>query len=118
MSANIKHYIDTCLNCHRVKSVQHKPHGQLEPLPPATSLFSEITMDFITNLLPCNRQSQVFNSIFVLVDRYTKMAMYIPSMIDWEVETMANVVAKTLLWKHGSPEAFILDKGSLFTVYY
>ena len=31
---------------------------------------------------------------------------------------MANVVAKTLLWKHGSPKAFISDRGSLFTAHY
>ena len=31
---------------------------------------------------------------------------------------MTNIVAKTLLWKHGSPEAFILDRGSLFIAYY
>ena len=31
---------------------------------------------------------------------------------------MANVVAKTLLCKHGFPEAFILDRGSLFTAHY
>ena len=84
----------------------------------AASLFSEIIIDFITNLLPCSRKGQVSNSILVLVDRYTKMAIYILSQIDWEAETIADVVVKTLLWKHGSLETFILDKASLFTAHY
>ena len=82
------------------------------------SCFSEITMDFITDLLLCNWKDQVFNSILILVDRYMKMAMYILSWMDWEVKIMANVVAKTLLWKHSFPETFILDRGSLFTAHY
>ena len=97
MSANIKYSVDTCSNCHQVKLVQHKPHGQLEPLSPAASLFSKITIDFISNLLPYNWQGKVFNSILVLVDRYTKIAMYILSKMDWETKIMANVVAETLL---------------------
>ena len=75
-------------------------------------------MNFITNLLLYNWQDQVFNSILVFVDRYTKIAMYIPSRMDWKAETIADVVAKTLLWKYSSPETFISDRGSLFTAYY
>ena len=101
-----------------MKLVQHKLHGQLEPLPPTVFPFSEIMMDFITDLPPGNWRGQVFNLILVLVDRYTKMAMYILSGIDWEAETIANIVAEILLWKHGSPEAFILDRGSLFIAHY
>ena len=118
MSANIKQYVDTCSNCHQVKLVRHKPHGQLKPLPLAASPFSEITMDFITNLQSCNWQSQMFNLILILVNRYMKMAMYISSRMDWEAETMTNVVVKILFWKHSSPEAFISDRGSLFTTHY
>ena len=118
MSANIKHYIDTCSNCHWVKLVWHKPHRQLKPLPPAAFLFSEIMMDFIIDFPTCNWQSQVFNSILVLVNRYMKMTIYIPSRINWKAETIADVVTKTLLWKHGSSEAFILDRSSLFTAHY
>ena len=44
--------------------------------------------------------------------------MYIPSQMDWKAETMANIMAKTLLWKHDSLEVFILDKGSLFIAHY
>ena len=118
MNVNIKHYVNICSNCYWVKLVQHKPYGQLQLLPLAASPFSKITIDFITDLLPCNQKSQVFNSILVFVDRYTKIAMYIPSQIDWKAKTMANVIAKTLLWKHSFPEVFILDRGNLFTTHY
>ena len=118
MSANIKQYVNTCLNCHRVKLIRHKLHGQLELLSPAAFPFNEIMIDFITNLPPCNRRGQVFDLILVLVDRYTKMAMYISSRMDWEAKTMTDVVTKILLWKHNSLEAFISDRDSLFTAHY
>ena len=35
-------------------------------------------MDFITDLLPSNLHGKVYDSILVVVDRYTKMARYIP----------------------------------------
>ena len=51
ISANIKQYVNMCLNYHWVKLIRHKPHGQLELLPSAAFLFDEITMDFIIDLL-------------------------------------------------------------------
>jgi len=36
-------------------------------------------MDFITNLPPSPSEGTVFNSIFVVVDWYTKMSLYIPT---------------------------------------
>ena len=35
-------------------------------------------MDFITDLLPSNLYGKVYDSILVVVDRYTKIAWYIP----------------------------------------
>jgi hypothetical protein len=36
-------------------------------------------MDFITGLLLSRRGDSVFDAILVIVDRYTKMARYIPT---------------------------------------
>jgi hypothetical protein len=44
--------------------------------------FESIAMDFITNLPPSKDPvtGVVYDSIFVIVDRYTKFSRYIPTM--------------------------------------
>ncbi len=65
--------------CQRVKVKRHTPYGLLRSLLQPTRPQSEISMDFITSLLECKDLASRlnFDSILVVVDRYTKMAQYI-----------------------------------------
>jgi hypothetical protein len=53
---------------------RHHPHGLLQPLPVLASLWSSISMDFITNLSPFNS----YDSILMVVDHLTKMVHFSP----------------------------------------
>ena len=86
ISRDIKEYVDTCDTCHRIKPVRHKPYGTLNSLPPARGPFTDLTMDFITDMPPCEYQGMVYDSIFFVICRYTKMARYIAARMDWTAE--------------------------------
>ena len=74
----VKEYIRTCEVCQRTKTKRHKPYGELAPLPVPARPFEEITMDFITSLPPSKWRGHTYDSILVIVDRFTKAVQYIP----------------------------------------
>ena len=72
-TANLEdEYFDTC---QRTKATRRKYSGLLHPLPVASERWKSVTMDFITDLPPC----QGFDAITVVVDGHTKMAHLIAS---------------------------------------
>jgi hypothetical protein len=68
-------YIDLCDICNRVKAERQKPAGLLQPLPIPEWKWDNIGMDFIIGL---PRTKSGYDSIWVLVDRLTKVAHFIP----------------------------------------
>ncbi|KAH7427492.1 hypothetical protein KP509_10G046600 [Ceratopteris richardii] len=67
--------IRTCDTCNRSKVPRHKPHGILQPLPIPERPWASLSMDFITDL----PKSDKYDVILVIVDRFTKMAHFIPT---------------------------------------
>lgn len=73
-------------------------------------------MDFVTDLPPSrDSEGRVFNSLFVVVDRYTKMAKYIPVLKTITAERLADVFIEHIVSQFGIPEGIVSDRGSVFT---
>ena len=77
MSKEIWTYVHKYTTYCRIKSACHKLYRQLQSLQKPAKPWSNMTMDFITNLLSCNRSGKVYNLILVVMDRYIKMIRYI-----------------------------------------
>ncbi|GJY01612.1 putative reverse transcriptase domain-containing protein [Tanacetum coccineum] len=76
MKAIIAEYVGKCLTCSRVKAECQKPSGLLvQPEIPMWK-WERITMDFITKL---PKTSNGHDTIWVIVDRLTKSAHFIPT---------------------------------------
>jgi len=75
MKKEIAAYVARCDTCCRVKAIHLKPAGLLQPLFIPGWKWEEISMDFIVGLPP-NQKGH--NSIWVIVDRLTKSAHFIP----------------------------------------
>ncbi|GJR63230.1 putative reverse transcriptase domain-containing protein [Tanacetum coccineum] len=76
MKAIIAEYVGKCLTCSRVKAECQKPSGLLvQPEIPMWAV-GEITMDFITKL---PKTSNRHDTIWVIIDRLTKSAHFIPT---------------------------------------
>ncbi|MBW0579465.1 hypothetical protein O181_119180 [Austropuccinia psidii MF-1] len=76
MTQFIKDYVSSCQHCSRNKNIHHKKFGFLKPLPIPNCPWICLTMDFITQLLLSNS----FDPILVIVDRFSKMPVFIPTM--------------------------------------
>jgi hypothetical protein len=74
--------------CRRVKAVHLKTAGQLNPLPIPSWKWDDISMDFIVGL---PKTSKGFDSIWVIVDRLTKLAHFLSVKTDLPPLAYANI---------------------------
>ncbi len=74
MKRHIAEYVALCYVCQQVKAEHKKPTGLLHPLQIPEWKWDEIGMDFITGL---PKTSTRYDSIWVIIDRFTKTARFI-----------------------------------------
>ncbi|WVZ84373.1 hypothetical protein U9M48_031411 [Paspalum notatum var. saurae] len=94
MKREIAKYVSECDVCQRVKADHLRPAGMLQPLAVPAWKWEDIHMDFIVGL---PRTSKGYDSIWVIIDRFTKSAHFIP-----------------IVSLHGVPLTITSDRGSLF----
>ena len=107
----IHHFVDSCDTCQRTKSRRHLPFGHLKSLPVPPYPWTSISMDLIEHLPTSNG----YNSILVIVDRLTKMAIFVPTTTSLTAEELARLYVHHVFSKHGVPTSIISDRGSEFT---
>ncbi|MBW0496704.1 hypothetical protein O181_036419, partial [Austropuccinia psidii MF-1] len=110
MTQFIKDYVSSCQQCSRNKNIHHKKFGLLKPLPIPSGPWICLSMDFITQLPLSNS----FDSILVIVDRFSKMAVFIPTIASITSLDLAHLFIKNIFSKHGLPSSIVSDRGSLF----
>ncbi|GJV09900.1 putative reverse transcriptase domain-containing protein [Tanacetum coccineum] len=112
MKAIIAEYVGKCLTCSRVKAECQKPSGLLvQPEIPMWK-WERITMDFVTKL---PKTSNGHDIIWVIVDRLTKSAHFIPTRETDSMETLTRLYIKEIVSRHGVPISIISDHDSHFT---
>jgi hypothetical protein len=78
----------------------------------------ELTMDFIVDLPPSAYEGKAYNSILVIVDRYTKIARYIPYNKTCTSVQLTDLFIKEIVYKYGMLKGIMSDRGSIFTSAY
>jgi transposase InsO family protein len=71
-------------------------------------------MDFITDLPPSKRFDGEFTAVLVILDRFTKMALYVP-MNSITSEAVADVFMERVVSRFGVPDGIVTDRGPQFT---
>nr|GFA99517.1 putative reverse transcriptase domain-containing protein [Tanacetum cinerariifolium] len=112
MKVDIATYVSQCLTCAKVKAEHLKPSGLLQQLEIPQWKWENVTMDFVTGLL---RTPSGYDSIWVIVDRLTKSAYFLPKKKTDSIEKLAELYLKEIMCKHGVPMSVISDRDSLFT---
>ncbi|RZK39669.1 MAG: hypothetical protein EOO61_07030 [Hymenobacter sp.] len=110
MRSMVQEYVSSCTTCQRTKPDRQKPAGLLHPLPVASERWSSLTIDFMTDLPPC----QGYDSIMVVVDRFTKMAHFMPCTKDITAEQTSTLFTDRVFRLHGLPQNIISDRGPQF----
>lgn len=113
MAEAVKQYVHDCLPCNKAVPRRHKPYGLLQPLPIPKGPWREVTMDFITELPPSRMNGMVYDAILVIVDRFTKMAHYIPARGDWDGVDLAQAWIREVVRLHGTPAIVLSDRGPI-----
>ncbi|GJT24119.1 putative reverse transcriptase domain-containing protein [Tanacetum coccineum] len=115
MKAEIATYVSKCLTCAKVKAECQKPSGLLvQPVIPVWK-WENITMDFVTKL-PKTSTGQ--DTIWVIVDRLTKSAHFLPMKETDSMEKLTRQYLKEVVSRHGVPVSIISDRDSKFTSHF
>ncbi|GKE99455.1 putative reverse transcriptase domain-containing protein [Tanacetum coccineum] len=111
MKADIATYVSKCLTCAKVKAEHQRPSGLLvQPKIPKWK-WDNITMDFVMKL---PKSSQGYDTIWVIVDRLTKSAIFVPIRETDPLDKLARIYLKEVVTRHGIPVSIICDRDPWF----
>ena len=75
MKKDVLKHVQSCYSCQKNRPLYQAKGGLLKPLPVAAGPWESISMDFIQGL----SMSHGFNAILTIVDRFSKMAYFVPT---------------------------------------
>jgi hypothetical protein len=111
MKCETARYVAERDTCRRVKADHMRHAGLLQPLSIPAWKWEDISMDFIVGLPLTGRK---FNSIWVIVDRLTKSAHFIPVHTRYRAEKYAELYIYRILCLHGVLRTIVSDRGPQF----
>lgn len=89
MKGMIQDFVKACDICQRQKYLATSPGGLLQPLPIPDKIWEELSMDFITGL----PKVKGTDTVFVVVDRLSKYAHFIPLRHPFSARVVAEAFA-------------------------
>jgi hypothetical protein len=110
MRSEVKKFVDRCRICQHSKG-KKKNAGFYQSLPILERLWEEISMDFVLGL---PRMQRGHDSIFVVFDRFSKMAHFIPCQKTSDVTHIVNLYFKEVIRLHGLPKSIVSDNDTKF----
>jgi hypothetical protein len=108
MKRDVAAHVALCDVCQRVKAEHQRPEGLLQPLHVPERKWEEIIVG-----LPRTRDG--YDSIWVIVDRLTKVAHFIPVKTTYSGVKLAELYISRIVCLHGVPKKIVADRGTQFT---
>jgi len=112
MKRGVADFVSKCPNCQQVKAEHQRPGGLTQLMEIPMWKWEMINMDFVVGL---PRTQRKFDSIWVIVDRLTKSAHFLPVKSTDTAEQYAQLYIKEIVRLHGTPLSIISDRGAQFT---
>jgi hypothetical protein len=109
---DIARFVAHCDTCQRIKAEHQKPAGLLQPLPIPVWKWDEVGMDFVVGL---PKTQKGHDSIWVIVDRLTKVTHFLPVRTTYGGEKLAKLYIENIMKLHGVPSRIVSDRGTQFT---
>jgi len=106
MDENINEYVHSWDVCQRNNVIRHKKHGLLEPLEVPIKPWTAICIDFIVGLA----KSDGYTKLWVIVDRFSKMAHFIPLRTEEHIKELALTFVKEIWRLHRLSESIVSDR--------
>jgi hypothetical protein len=112
MKRDIAEYVSLCDTCQRVKAEHQRTAGLLQPLKILEWKWEEIGMDFVVGL---PRTQARYDSIWLIVDRLTKVAHFIPVKMTYLGAKLVELYTSRIVCLHGVLKKIMPDRVSQFT---
>jgi hypothetical protein len=112
MKRAIAEYVALCDNCQRVKAEHQRPTELLQPLKISEWKLEEISIDFIVGL---PKTQSGYDSIWVIVDRLSKVAHFIPVKTTYKGTKLAELYIARIVYLHRVPKKIVSGQGTQFT---
>lgn len=107
---DVVHFVECCRACQIAMGAASNA-GLYLPLPVPTQPWTDISMDFILGL---PRTQKGHDSIFVIVDRFSKMVHFIPCKKTSDVVRVASLFFQEIYRLHGLPTSIVSDRDTRF----
>jgi len=114
MRRDVTRICGRCSTCRKAKS-KVLSHELYTPLPVPSEPWVDISMDFVLGLPRTKKGS---DSIFVIVDRFSKMAHFIPYHKTDDATNIADLFFKEIVRLHGVPRSIVSDRDVKFLSYF
>nr|KYP55985.1 Retrotransposable element Tf2 [Cajanus cajan] len=112
MKREIAEFVAACLTCQKAKIEHQRPGGVLQLMEIPEWKWDSVTMDFVVGLPKTVRNS---DSIWVIVDRLTMCAHFLPVNKRWSLERLSPLYIREIVRLHGVPSSIISDRDPRFT---
>lgn len=111
MKSDIARFVAECLTCQQVKAEHQRPGGLLQSNLVPEWKWENITMDFVIGF---PRTLKGLDTIWVIIDRLTKSAHFLPIRKDTSLEKLAEIYIREIVRLHGLPVSIISDRDPRF----
>ena len=111
MKREIAEWVSKCYVCQKVKAEHQRPSGLLQPLEIPEWKWEHIAMDFIVGL---PRTKSNHDAIWVIVDRLTKSAHFLPINERFSMDKLVHMYLKEIVVRHGVPVSIVSDRDPRF----
>jgi hypothetical protein len=111
MKTDVAEFVKQCDVCQQAKGERKYPAGLLQPLPVPAGALQDLTMDFIEQL----PKSEGYDTILVVVDKFTKYAHFFPLKHPFTAVGVAQIKLDCVIKLHGVPRSVVSDRDKIFT---
>jgi transposase InsO family protein len=111
MNSSVRAFVSSCQVCQQAKPDRSRLPGLLQPLAVPDRAWKVLSMDFIEGLPLSGR----FNTIFVVVDLFSKYAHFIGLKHPFTAASVASLFMQQVYRLHGMPSAIVSDRDRIFT---